>query len=381
MRLETLLPLVLLGSLAPGCGDTETNPIVPFVDEWREGEETLQLPYSAEGGYAVSTLRIGGLGVGDNFFNRGDIVVLYDSPGPEMVIDVRRFTQATDEAAAEEDFGRLQLWLSDANFDQPPRVPDLGDSRCDVGMWRDGCGIRTWFDGQEQKLRAGMDLRVHLPPDFLAQLDVTTEDNDTDEDYLRHGDVCLWNAPASVKVNLQRGEALVKMADDLVATPTCSEADIAACDAAQWAQECPCIAKGQTASTVSIEGRTSDIAVSLPSSTFASVTLENRGTDQDPEGDHCLVEIDVPGADLEPSDFAWKQRGVIAPRGNATYALAISAFSDECASVHHVETPEMYEPGGAGQLDPRRGDITVCDGCIQNQSCDDFLEDGLRLSN
>ena len=379
MRLETLLPLVLLGSLAPGCGDTETIPIVPFVDDWRH-EETLQLPITTEGGYDVSTLRIGGAGVGKNFFNRGDIVVLYDAEPEQMVIEARRFTQAPDEEAAEEDFARLQLWLSDASFDQPPRVPDLGDSRCDVGMWRDGCGIRSWYDGQTQQERAGMDLRIHLPPDFLAQLDVTTEDNDIDEDYLRRGDVCLWNVPASVKVDLHRGEALVKMADDLVATPTCSEADIAACDAAEWAQECPCIAKGQTASTVSIEGTTSDIAVSLPSSTFARVNLENKAG-LPPNEDHCFATLDVPGAVPEPSDYPWIQSGVIAPAGNTNAALAISAFSDECDSVRHVETPGMYERGGAGQLDPRRGDITVCDGCIQNQSCDDFLEDGLRLSN
>ena len=155
---------------------------------------------------------------------------------------------------------------------------------------------------------------------------------------------------------------------------------IAACDAAEWAQECPCIAKGQTASTVSIEGTTSDIAVSLPSSTFARVNLENKAG-LPPNEDHCFATLDVPGAVPEPSDYPWIQSGVIAPAGNTNAALAISAFSDECDSVRHVETPGMYERGGAGQLDPRRGDITVCDGCIQNQSCDDFLEDGLRLSN
>lgn len=390
MRLETLLPLVLLGSLAPGCGDNrfgggdddpDLGEFRPFVGDW-EKPETIQLPFTADGDYAITTLRIGGtaVGTGQNFANRGDIVVVYDADPGEMLIETRKFTHARSTEGAEADFARLQLWLSDANFEQPPPVPQLGDDTCAVGMWRDGCGIRTWYDGQSQEARSGMDLRVHLPSDFLARIEVTTEDNDIDEDYQRRGDVCLWDLPASAKVNLAQGEVLVKMADDVIATPTCAEEDIAACDAVEWANDCPCFAKGDSPSSVRIEGQRSDIGVSLPSSTFAKVFVENR-EGQPPQRDACSAAIDVPGAVLEPSDKPWKQVGVIASRGSETGALEVSAFSDECDSVFHVESPDFYVPGGDGQEDPRRGDITVCDGCIQNLSCDDFLEDGLRLSN
>ena len=391
MRIESLLSLVLLGSLVPGCensggggsggggDDGELGDYRPFVGDW-EQLESLQLPFADDGSYAISTLRIGGTLVGDNFANRGDVVVLYDAKPGEMVIETRKFTHAVSREEAEKDFARLRLWLADAPFDSPPRVPDLGDSSCENGMWREGCGIRVWYDGLIQPARSGMDLLVHLPPDFLAQLDITTEDIAVDDDYRRRGDVCLWNAPAGAQVDLEQGEVLLKMADDLSATPTCGAEDIAACDVAEWSTDCPCFAKGHAPSSVTIEGTKSDIAVSLPASTFTNVTLESREGFR-LEGDNCVARIDGLGADLEPIDEEWKERGVIASRGSVNGALSISAFSDECGPVQHVESPDRFVADGEGDLDSRRGDITVCDGCIQNASCDDFLRDGLVLAN
>ena len=378
MRPSRFIPLALLVSFIPGC-DVEPIPISPFVDDWQT-EETIQLPFTTDGGYDVSTLRIGGTAVEENFFNRGDVVVVYDADPGEMTIEARRFAHARDEDGANDIFGRLQLWLSDGDFAHPSQVPDLGESGCYVGMWRDGCGIRTWYDGLIQPQQSGMDLRVHLPADFLANVIVTTEDNILADDYRNRGNVCLWDAPASATIELASGQALVKMAGDLKATPTCADEDFAACEAADWASDCPCRLQGHAPSVVKVLGATADVAVSLPSSAFANLIAENQQGEPTP-GDHCFARIDVPGADLDEGSFDWKQTGVNGPRGAIAAAMSVSAFSKKCDPVHFVESPEVFSRGSEGPLDPRRGDITICDGCIQNTSCDDFLEDGLRLSN
>ncbi|MEM6992030.1 MAG: hypothetical protein AAF721_16085, partial [Myxococcota bacterium] len=58
---------------------------------------------------------------------------------------------------------------------------------------------------------------------------------------------------------------------------------------------------------------------------------------------------------------------------------AVRAESRECEPVRYTESPEMFIPGGEGTLDPKRGNITICQDCIQASSCDELLEGALGV--
>ncbi len=160
----------------------------PIRDEWRT-EAVVPFDHFDEinGVPRISRLRIGGTLAGgsdrENFANRGDVNVRFDGPPDTITIELRRFTFARCEAAAEADFEALSLW-SFAGIDPPVDGRELDPAlACDgAAGFSDGCAIRVFYDGLSQLARSGADIRVTLPADYAGDLVVITDDNDADPD-------------------------------------------------------------------------------------------------------------------------------------------------------------------------------------------------------
>lgn len=373
-------PLVLvLVSLVCACADDSGTPVLePYRGDWDRLEGPVPLARTQGGGYDVSEITIGGRVFDDNFANRGDIVVEYEEGRDSIEIFGRRFTSAADPEGAELQLDRLALWISDTGVSTP--TADAEEPSCTV-TWHDGCSVRTVYEGGDvQPARSGMDLRVILPADYKGLVNVETQDLVQDDSYPNRGNVCIWGLPGSADVTVDQGQVLVTLADDLRAAPTCPPADIAACDEAGWATDCPCTAQNHAFGQLTIEPRAqSDIAVQTVPDVWSRIDIAVELSENIGEVP-CRAEIDVPGAVVESQDtLSAVAQAAVPPGAIAGGGYGIRARSQGCNPTQFIEDPELFDPHSDGMTDPHRGDITVCEGCIQNASCDDFLEDGLRV--
>jgi hypothetical protein len=356
--------------------------IAPFRDEWRI-EADVAFPHR-DGG--IASLQVGGQLFDGNFGNRGDVIVEFDGEPDRIVVEMRRFTTAASEAAAREDFEALHLWTFSGSVDSPRPPFDMApEQSCTAGVWKDGCGIRVWYDGLSQLARAGADLRVTLPADYFGALNVVTEDNDDGTGYANRGNVCIDGASAGVDVRLQSGEAFVIVGEDAVPTPSCPPEDIAQCEAwaaGAWALECPCLAQGHEFGAVRV--RTSpagaaDVTVDLPEGLWAAINLANDGPAQDARDPNTHCEAQALFADLQPSatdDFPWTVSGSIhVPSDAATIGAGffVDAVSEQCGPLLATESPEQYDCVDEEQDSEVRGNLSACTGCLRARSCDALL--------
>ncbi len=362
-RILLLMP-VLLGSAC-------TEPVLPATEPVQGTWAKEFFDFNHADGQ-ITELRIGGEGYDDNFINRGDITVSYDADPNSMVVEWRPFADAAGEAEAR--LARLEPWFSSQSFVQPQPVD--GTNEC-IGMWREGCGIRAYYDGEDQSARSGIDFHVHLPPDFVGKLDIFTQDNDIDDDYRNRGNVCLWDLPGSADVRVEQGLVFAKLADSLQTTPTCPADEIAACEDQEWATSCPCLANGHGFGQLDIQGVQSDIVVDTTPGVWTKFTAESPSPQSEQT---CVAAIDVPGAVLNPGDDTTDASGHVnePPDVPAGLGYAVRAVSDKCDSTHYVESPDMFVRGNQGPLDRRRGDITICEDCIQASSCAEVFEGAFR---
>jgi hypothetical protein len=247
----------------------------------------------------------------------------------------------------------------------------------------------VYYDGQLEPQRFGADLRVTLPEDYRHDINVFTSDNDYDEDYLNRGNVCISNLNGTAKVDLEQGVAFVVLDSQTTPTPECPADDIAACEGftdpdtgedAPWHDQCPCYAYGFGAARVeTADNAAANITFDVPADLWAVYSLTNGGDNQSPE---CAASVDLPGADLdeEPQDRPWKASGSAnrpsaAPAGTG---FIIGGTSEDCANVLFTEDPEDYAGDGKSeeQSSETRGNLTLCDGCARNKSCDELLSGG-----
>lgn len=361
------------------CADQAEEPtLAPFRGQWRLLEGPIPLAVADDGEYDVSEVFVGGRLYERNFANRGDVLVEYETGRDSIEIHGRPFDAAFDRAEADQALERLGLWISDTDVATPDRAADDGD--CTV-LWHEGCGVRVIHEGSTQKVRSGMDLRVVLPADYRGRITVATEDLIEDADYQNRGNVCIWGLPGSASVALGSGQALVTMADTLQSAPSCAPADVAACDAQGWANGCRCTSDDQTFGQLSIQStHPADIAVQTVPSVWSRFDIAVE-LPQNANSVPCSAQIDLAGADLAAAENPWTAAGETAPPPGAIddggYAMTIR--SKGCRAVSFVEDPDAFVQGGEGMIDAQRGDLKICDGCVLNTSCDDFLENGLRL--
>ncbi len=386
------LTLAVSASACASCdtGGDGTQERMPFRDGWQV-EADVDFIHTTADGLQIFDLAIGGRESNDNFANRGDVIVNFDGPANKILVELRRFTFATNEDAAQNDFDNLSLWAYTSALGRPQDMS--AEDACDEGAWQNGCAARVYYDGLSQLQRSGADIRVTLPPDYRYQLSITTEDNVADDDYFNRGNVCVSNLNASVDIETKSGNAWVTVARETTPAPKCSQQQIDDCEnwtvkdeddndvPAPWAPECPCIAVGGGEfGRVFFENRddsASNVTVDVASTLWTSIRTENRGEMQQAQGDHCDALIEVPGAALEAQDFPWRLNGDVNFPGEPAIkgaGFAIQTFSNNCSPVAYTEEPGDFVGVGRGQEQEseERGNVRVCTDCI-TQSCNDLI--------
>ena len=391
------LALVACAATVAGCVEPppSTSQRSPYRDEWRVEVDADFVHTAADGSVEIFNLIIGGREDNNNFANRGDVIVDFSGPENKILVEMRRFTFSTTEQAAEADYEDLQLWAYAAAV-APPRGLDVEDN-CDPdegGAWQNACEIRVYFDGLSQLERSGADLRVTLPPSYRRKINVTTQDNIEEEDYLNRGNVCVSNLFGSADIELESGKVWVDLNRDVNPAPECALEDVDSCEnwtieddegnqvAAPWAPTCPCIAKSIPFGQVTVSSRAetaADITVDMPAGVWASVKAENQGSGQEASGTHCTANVEL--ANFEPAetgnDFPWQAFGNLDYPGMPAIAGAgfnIQAVSSSCEPVAYTESPDDFVGTDKGdeQESELRGTVRVCTDCI-TQSCNDLI--------
>jgi hypothetical protein len=405
---------LLLGSitLVAGCPQdpSGTSEQAPRRDDWRLVINQPFPVFDAAGLLVIGDITIGGREENDNFANRGDVIVQY-ADTTFISVEMRRFTMAGNESIAEDDFDALQIWAYDSSS-SPKRPEDMDEEdNCrdpDQGLpWRTGCEIRVYYDGKNQIERAGADLRVTLPRDWIGELEVTTEDNAEDSDYHNRGNVCVSGLPGPADIGLGNGVAYVIVADNASEIPTCPAADQAACDMVGWDPSCPCLGGSPPhtfASTKvsSHDASAADVIVDVPPAPFwSAVNLTNEGPNQmkggtgnvcaDGPGLCCTATVDLAtvgtylldeiAVGTEATRNPWRNKGFINYPGEPAVAGAgynIQLTSKDCQAITSTEDPDAFLGKGLGIEQPteERGNLTVCSGCLRTTSCDDLLPGG-----
>jgi hypothetical protein len=297
--LASILGLTLLA--ASGCGGDDTgsdsgNPIVggnhPQQTEWKKVVDNLPFPISGED--PITSISIGRLDYDNNFANRGNVEVYLDQDAEVISVEVRYYDFSDDITAQGDDtvegtFERMSLWayVSSGNPSKPSDMKPEDD--CTVGTWKSGCSVTVYYDGQTQPVRAGADIRVHLPKGYRGELNVTTEDNNGESSFPRVGNVTIDGICGSGDINLAQGTAKVKLCRDLTPAPTCTAQQIDDCanykdemgENAAWSSLCPCSAEnfGQL-KIEALKPWAGNITVDIPTTTWLNANLSNEETDK-----------------------------------------------------------------------------------------------------
>jgi len=348
---------------------------------------------------AIFQLAIGGRETNDNFANRGDIIVNFDGPADRILIEMRRFTFAASSDEAERDFEDLLPWAATGSVVPPGQVAEedkcIKETSDSPVEWQNDCAFRVYFDGQSQLKRSGADIRVTLPADYRYGIDIVTQDNIEEEDYLNRGNVCVSNLFASANVDVDSGRVWASLAGDVNPIPRCPLEDIMACEnwtqedengnevPAPWAPECDCFAGGSAEfgrlTIESSDENAADVVVDVPAGLWTSVKAENTGMGQQSSGDHCEATIELSDyTEAETgNDFPWQAQGFAnypGPPATAGAGYSVQITSKSCEPVAYTETPDEFVGIGKGddQTSEERGNVQVCTNCIA-QSCDELI--------
>jgi hypothetical protein len=379
-------------------GDDEASEVCPrpFRDDWRVEHEGAFEGLDDSGEPRILGMTIGTPDpFGDNFLNRGDVIVDFTGEPGTIRVELRRFTFACDDSAAADVFAKLSLWAYDESTATPKRPAEMdpaSDCRDGEGGWRDGCAIYVYYDGQNQLERAGADIRVTLPPDYRQSLDILTSDNIVEDSYPNRGNVCIDGLHGSADIELASGIAHVRMAADATPAPACPPDKVADCtdvgdpttiaaSEGAWSKNCACATQLMMGS-VSIEADApyaADIVVDAPADLWASITAENEAGGGG--ADTCPVAIEdyggafVPDAAQHDPAEPWRLIGDANRPSEAALAgggYAVHLVSAACDPVAAVESPDAWEPDVEVPSAETRGFISLCSGCLGDDPCADL---------
>ena len=238
--------LVLLSS----CDSDSPPDPQPFREDWQTIISMAPFPYNPDDpdNIGVTSITIGSLGTGGDrpiFDNRGDVIVEYTNPPGFITVEMRKFTFAIDQEEADGDFMRLQPYFTNGPMNADGTIDPA--AACTADAWQDGCQVLVRYDGQIQPSRLGADLRVILPSNYRHSVNVRTEDNVAESAYQGRSDVCVYNSPGSVDVEMGSGKGYVVLAPETTPAPECTTAQIQACESYQidmmdaaWSSQCGC---------------------------------------------------------------------------------------------------------------------------------------------
>lgn len=387
-----LLALVLPGCChdAPDDGETSTTTTtdapeptgscIPEDDRARPHETDWlkvvdALPFPAD----VATLSIGGAGFNNNFENRGDVEVYFDQDQPVITVEMRiyDFSDELTFYGDEQIVGtreRIHLWAYASPDDpgKPATMPPEYD--CTKGAWKDGCKIYAYYDGQSMPVRSGADFRVRLPRSYRGLLTVITADNFNEPDYARLGDVVIDGLCGSGKITLAQGSAAIHLCDELTPAPTCSPAQIAACEAftdamgadAAWSPLCPCQPElfGRL-DIEAVEPSAADITIDLPGTPWINLTVANGEPEQPhacaPVIENCAPDSCILTSGVYAASAEYNDPGPAAPPGGG---YRVTASSARCGPVEFFASPADWCDQTSTPMIAEHGRIRVCTGCL-----------------
>ena len=398
MQRSTLV-IGFAATVVTGCRGDTTVDSVPYRDDWMVAHQAPFHYRDDSGEPQILTISIGGDPYMNNFANQGDVIVeLADTD--EITIEMRKFTMASDDTAAQADFDALHLWAYDASGNpKPPGQMDPADDCAHVDThtgqarpWVDACRILVFYDGQTQLERAGADLRVTIPRAYQGKLDITTTDEDEDADYHNRGDVCIADLAGSAQVSMRSGRGYVRLASDITPTPTCAPKDVAACESwtkddgtpAAWAPQCPCFAGGATFGQLTVDSpmpSAAEMTVDVPGDLWAAINLQVAATSASGDGcgAQCEASVTLPAYVPDPTvgDDPLHRRGVANYPGHPAVAAGygIQLTTHGCAPVSSTESPDDFVGVDNGALEhtEEHGNLTACNGCLQGMSCEQIL--------
>jgi len=412
---KTSKPLLALATAAPlalglaACGDPEPisdggndggmgcNTQTPFVDDW---DVVFDGPLAAElegdnASLNVTNLTIGGTVVEDNFLNRGDIEIYYTLPPIDgsgvgtIRVEMQRFTGACDAADAQEKFDAMQPWIYSATSIAPPGELEEEDVCDPEVVFYNGCQIRSYYEGLTQPARDGVNFRVYLPENYRGTINAITEDNIWPEgNYFKRSNVTVVDLYGSATIQLEQGEANVRLAPDILPAPYCfaepglnedanqgceDYVDDATMMPAPWDKDCGCVDKLGKVDVKTTEPNAANITVDAPSDFWTTI----NATNQQPaptKDDSCLATVKCGEFDECEKDASrciedepWRcaaltnvPAGALAGTG---YSLKLT--SSACSDVSFHQSSGDF---GADAEIEQRGDLTVCSGCLSELS-------------
>lgn len=386
LPLASFLGLTLLTTAAAcggkGNGDdgTPNDDAHPQLDDWRMVVD--HLPFPLEGDGKITSITIGRKEYNENFANRGHVEVYFDLEEPVITIEMRVYDFDSDLNFNGDDQGMnegtknlISLWAYATSSN--PMKPDKMDAEddCTIDTWKNGCSVYTYYAGQSQPLRAGTDLRVHLPKAYRGKLNVETEDNTGELGYPRPGNVTIEGWCSSGDVRMAAGTAKVKMCRDLQVAPTCPAEDIKACETwkddmgknAAWSNECPCPADvyGQV-KVYSAEPWAANITVDVPDNLWLNANLSNDSPDKPnpcmPTLENCKgddVCTPVKNSDYSVSgEFNYPSTAAASGAG-----FNLTVLSSGCGPVEVSVDPDKWTEGTEPKTEDH-GFVKVCTGCL-----------------
>ncbi len=323
----------------------------------------------------VRSLYIGGRAIEDNFVNRGDIEVFFNGPEDKITVQMRKFTFAPDEATAQANWDRLIPWAYSGSV--VPPGPDIIDDDCSLAF-RDGCEIRVWYDGLTQPVRDGADIRVILPPSYMGNLDIITEDNVEEDQYPDRGDVTVSGLRGTADIELDSGNVQIDLAADVLEAPACGAEAVKACEdyvdpetmePAPWALQCGCTDFGK----VRVESRgerAANVTVDMPGDLWATARMENAQPGLTKDSDPLCTAIaecggidDCEDLNFDPA-FPWKRDVEFNDPGDTAVegvGYGFDLTSEACQNVAFASEPDDW---GSEPDVETRGNLKICSGCL-----------------
>lgn len=380
--LASLLSLTLL--MTAGCGgDDNTTPSgdeLPWETKWTTVVD--QLPFPLDGDGKISALTVGRRESDSNYANRGNIEVLFDQDQPVITIEMKIYDFSDDvtfngdasmDPPVEGTKERMSLWAFVGGVGTPGSKDPEDD--CTKDTWKSGCTVGVYYDGKAQPVRAGADLRVHIPKAYRGDLNVETEDNTGEATYPRLGNITVDGLCSSANVTLSSGTAKVKMCRELEVAPTCPAASIAMCetfkdengDPAAWASACPCSPDlyGQV-KIVARPGFAGNITVDIPTTTWMNVTARNdepnKPNDCKPSLESCTAAANC--TPMQDNDYVISgEFNYPSPAAASGAGFNLSVSSALCAPINFFEKASDW----AVDAEPEQelhGFVKVCTGCL-----------------
>ncbi|MEM7152279.1 MAG: hypothetical protein AAF799_05520 [Myxococcota bacterium] len=353
MRASLSLLSLSCGILLGGCFlEPESPPFDdgdrPYRDQWRT---ELDAPLELTGLDAIRTLWVGGPEYEGNFANRGDIVVQFHDED-RIVVEMRRFAHAQSSEQAQNYFDALQLWAYARDIERPMHPSHMMYPRpCvdDDGLLRDECAMRVYYEGLQQPVRTGADIRVTLPASYEGQLKLFTEDLLSDSTYLNRGNVCIEPTRAQISAELGRGIGLASIAG-----------------AEQSSGGTP---------TVAFDAVAADLQVDLPPELYTAVSLTYE--DDSDKSERCWADIQVTDFDHRSASFGSTHSSIGGAAGSweegQPFDASVRLEASSCDVVAYTERPEDWTDEFEDQNVEMRGVVGVCRNCLREFSCAQLL--------